>query len=45
MSDATIILGATDVTRLLTTRACIDAIARTLRAHEDGPVVVRSPAA
>ena len=36
MSDAAIILGATDVARHLTTRACIDAIARTLVAHEDG---------
>jgi len=36
MNDATIVLGARDVARHLTTRECIEAIARTLRAHEGG---------
>ena len=36
MTDATIVLGARDVTRHLPIRDCIDAIAATLRAHEAG---------
>ena len=36
MNGATIVLGARDVARHLTTRECIEAIARTLRAHEGG---------
>ena len=36
MTDASIILGARDVGRLLTFRECIDAIARTMCAHEAG---------
>ena len=36
MNAKTVVLGARDVARLLTTRDCIDAIARTLRAHESG---------
>ena len=36
MNAETIVLGARDVTRYLTIRECIDAIAETLRAHETG---------
>ena len=36
MIDTTIVLGARDVARLLTFRTCIDAIARTMCAHEAG---------
>jgi ornithine cyclodeaminase/alanine dehydrogenase-like protein (mu-crystallin family) len=36
MTDGTLFLGARLVSRVLTTRACIDAIARTLRAHDTG---------
>jgi alanine dehydrogenase len=36
MTDAALVLSARDVTSLLTFRACIDAIARTLCAHEAG---------
>jgi ornithine cyclodeaminase/alanine dehydrogenase-like protein (mu-crystallin family) len=36
MNAATVVLGARDVARYLTIRECIDAIARTLRAHEAG---------
>ena len=36
MNDAAVILGARDVARYLTLRECIDAIAATLRAHDDG---------
>jgi ornithine cyclodeaminase/alanine dehydrogenase-like protein (mu-crystallin family) len=36
MSETTVILGASDVARLLTFRECIDAIDRTLCAHEAG---------
>ena len=36
MTDTTMILGAQDVARLLSFRECIDAIARTLCAHEAG---------
>jgi ornithine cyclodeaminase/alanine dehydrogenase-like protein (mu-crystallin family) len=42
MSEPTIVLGARDVARLLTWRECIDAIARVLRAHEEG--LSRGPA-
>ena len=36
MTDTSIVLGARDVGRLLTFRECIDAIARTMCAHEAG---------
>ena len=36
MNEETIVLGARDVARYLTIRDCIDAIDRTLRAHEAG---------
>jgi ornithine cyclodeaminase/alanine dehydrogenase-like protein (mu-crystallin family) len=36
MTDATIILSARDVARLLPMRDCIDAISQTMRAHEAG---------
>lgn len=36
MNEATIVLAARDVARHLPIRDCVDAIARTLRAHEDG---------
>ena len=36
MDAETVVLGARDVARFLTIRECIDAIARTLRAHEAG---------
>ena len=36
MTDTSIILGAGEVGRLLTFRECIDAIARTMCAHEAG---------
>jgi ornithine cyclodeaminase/alanine dehydrogenase-like protein (mu-crystallin family) len=36
MNAETIVLGARDVARHLTIRACIDAVAETLRAHEAG---------
>jgi ornithine cyclodeaminase/alanine dehydrogenase-like protein (mu-crystallin family) len=36
VTDATIVLAARDVARLLPIRECIDAIARAMRAHEDG---------
>ena len=39
MNETTLVLGARDVTRFLTIRECIDAIAGALRAHEAG----RSP--
>ena len=36
MNETTLVLGARDVTRLLTIRECIDAVAGALRAHEAG---------
>ena len=36
MTNATIVLAARDVARLLPIRECIEAIARAMRAHEDG---------
>lgn len=36
MNETTLVLGARDVTRFLTIRECIDAVAGALRAHEAG---------
>ena len=36
MTEPTLVLGGRDVTRLLPMRECIDAIARTMCAHEEG---------
>jgi len=36
LNDDALVLTAKDVIRLLDIRSCIDAIARTLRAHEAG---------